>query len=358
VVYEMLTGTLPFDGPSPDVVIKHLHAMPEPPSARKFDLPFAGEVDALVMRMLAKTTQQRFTDAYHLADELRGLLDQLQGGRGSKPPRRSGVLSSLPGPESHVTLPWVDAAEETWALRYELFTSLMPRAYPSGDVPEPVRKALRDMSDLIEQTRHIRGRLSDNLLQAKEHEDNLRAARLRVGHAADELGQDESRIVRRMAEAQAAIEGVRTRLLDCEQPLRDGLAELATLQARGGMTRPLAELLRHLGGSAAIWLETDTQLAGVGARVVAAEREREDLRFQIAQLKGRLGILNAEADAELNALREQAETLEGELSHAVEQLARTADPITRALAQDPSLRDALANVRQGSGPRAASSSRS
>jgi len=367
VVYEMLTGTLPFDGPSPDVVIKHLHAMPEPPSARKFDLPFAPEVDALVMRMLAKTTQLRFTDAYHLADELRGLLDQLQGGRGSKPPRRSGVLSSLPGPESHVTLPWVDAAEETWALRYDLFVSLTPRAYPSGDVPEPVRKGLRDMTELIEQTRQIRRRLSDNLLRAKEHEDNLRAARLRVGHAADELGQDESRIVRRMAEAQAAIEGVRSRLLELEQPLREGLAELSalrsraeeprasTLQTRGVMTRPLAELLRNLGGSATIWLETDTQLAGVGARVVAAEREREDLRFQIAQLKGRLGILNAEADADLNALREQAESLEAELSHALELLARTADPIARALAEDPSLREVLASARQGNVSRSASS---
>jgi serine/threonine protein kinase len=358
VVYEMLTGGLPFDGPSPDVVIKHLHATPDAPSSRKFNLPFSSEIDALVMRMLAKNTQQRFTDAYHLADELRGLLDQVQGGRGSKPPRRSGVQSSLPGLESNVTLPWVDAAEETWASRYELFTSLMPRAYPSGDVPEPVRKALRDMGELIEQTRQIRGRLSDNLLQAKEHEDNLRAARLRVGHAADELGHDESRIVRRMAEAQAAIEGVRSRLLELEQPLREGMSELATLQTRGGLTRPLAELLRHLGGNAAIWLETDTQLVGVGARVVAAEREREDLRFQIAQLKGRLGILNAEADAELNALREQAEGLEAELSHALEQLARTADPITRALGQDPNLREVLASARQGSAPRVASSSRS
>jgi chromosome segregation ATPase len=211
------------------------------------------------------------------------------------------------------------------------------------------------MTDLIEQARQIRRRLSDNLLAAKEHEDNLRAARLRVGHAADELGQDESRIVRRMAEAQAAIEGVRSRLLELEQPLREGLAELSSLQSRGVLTRPLAELLRHLGGSAAIWLETDTQLANVGGRVVAAEREREDLRFQIAQLKGRLGILNAEADADLNALREQAEGLEGELSHALELLARTADPITRALAEDPSLREVLASARQGSGPRSVSS---
>jgi eukaryotic-like serine/threonine-protein kinase len=356
VIYEMLTGTLPFDGPSPDVVIKHLHAKPDLPSTRKLDLPLAREVDALVLRMLEKSPTARFTDAYHLADELRGLLEQLQGGRISKPPRRSGPLSALPGPESQATQPWVDAAEETWAARYEMFEALLPRAFPSGEVSEPVRRAMREMAGLVEQAREVRQLLSDNLLRAKEHEDNLRAARLRVGHAADELGQDESRVARRMAEAEAAIEGVRTRLLELEQPLREGVTELASLHGqRAHMTRPIAELLRHLGGCAAIWLETDTQLAGVGARVVAAEREREDLRFQIAQLKGRLGILNAEADAELNSLRQQAEAHEADLSRILEALSRTADPISRALADVPGAREVLASARLSSGPRNVSS---
>jgi serine/threonine protein kinase len=346
VIYEMLSGLLPFEGTSADVVIKHLHALPEPPSARYRELPLARELDGLVLRMMAKNARDRFTDAYHLADELRGMLDQLQGGRSSsRPPRRSGMLS-VPPPESQVTQPWVDAAEETWAARHELFQSLLPRAYPPGELPDLMRKHMREMAELVEQARQLRRELSENLLRAKEHADNLRAARLRVGHAADELGNDESRVVRRIAEAEAAIEEIEQRLSELDQPLLEGLQDLSSSRgARPEVTRHTAELLRQLGGYASIWLETDEQLSLQRARVVAAEREREDLRFQIAQLKGRLGILNAEADDDLNLLREQAEALEAQLSRNLEALAHTAEPINRALASFPALREALTHVR-------------
>ena len=345
VLYEMLTGVLPFHGPSPDVVIKHLHAMPEPPSRRIDHLPLAHELDALVMRMLAKHPRDRFTDSFHLADELRGVLDQLQGGRSSRPPRRSG-LPSVPTPESQATQPWVDAAEEVWAARHELYQALLPRVYPPGELPDSMRRGIRELGELVEQARQLRRQLSENLLLAKEHADNLRAARLRVGHAADELGQDESRVVRRIAEAENIIAQVNRSLLELSPALLDGLRELAaTRGARLEVSRHVAELLRALGGRASLWLETEEQLTVQRARIMAAEREREDLRFQIAQLKGRLGILNAEADDELNRLREQAETLEAGLSRNLEVLARTAEPIGRTLAEFPSLRDALTNVR-------------
>jgi serine/threonine-protein kinase len=344
VIYEMLTGLLPFEGPAPEVVIKHLHAMPPPPSTRRAGLPLAHEIDMLVMRMLAKQPRDRFSDGYHLADELRALLDQLQGGRGSKPPRRSGMIPLI-GVESQVTQPWVDAAEETWAARLELFQSLLPRAYPKGDVPETMRRGLRDMAEGVEQARALRRRLSENVLRAKDEEDNLRAARMRVGHAADELGQDESRVTRRIQELHTSIATVQARLAELAEPLAHGIRELAPVRDARAMTRGLAALLRQLGGQAAIWLDTEAQLESLAGRMAAAEREREDLRFQIAQLKGRLGIVNAEADSELSRLREQADALEGELSRLLDGLGRTADPISRTLGEIPSIREQLANSR-------------
>ena len=344
VVYEMLTGLLPFEGSSPDVVIKHLHAQPQPPSMRRAELPLAAEIDALVMRMLAKQPRDRFSDAYHLADELRALLDQLQGGRSSKPPRRSGMIP-LVGVESQVTQPWVDAAEETWAARLELYQSLLPRAYPKGDVPESTRRGLRDMAELVVQARALRTQLSENVLRAKDQEDNLRAARMRVGHAADELGQDESRVTRRIHELATSMDNVRARLAELAEPISQLVRELPAAHGGLSMSRQLAERLRRLGGHAAIWLDAEAQLEALGTRLAVAEREREDLRFQIAQLKGRLGILNAEADNELSRLREQAEALESELTRALDALARTADPISRTLGEIPSVRDQLAGAR-------------
>ena len=339
VLYEMITGVLPFEGQSsPDIVIQHLHAIPETPSLRRPGLACAEDIDAIVLRMLQKQPRDRFSDSYHLADELRAVLDQLQGGRASKPPRRSGMMPLVQAP-SNATQPWVDAAEESWATRHELFQSLVPRAYPRGDAPETLRRGLHEMGELVEYARVVRRKLSDNVLRAKEAEDNLRNARLRVGHAADELGHDESRVTRRIQEIHASMEAVEQQLVAAAAPIEEGVPKLA----RGPftMSRACAERLRQLGGLAAIWLETEAHLEALTGRMAAAEREREDLRFQISQLKGRLGILNAEADSELSDLREEAEALERELARVLDAIGRTADPISRTLGEIPGIRDQL-----------------
>src|ERR687883_824417 len=49
VLYEMLTGTVPFTGDTPvEIAMKHLSAVPEPPSAKRADIPH--DLDLIVMR--------------------------------------------------------------------------------------------------------------------------------------------------------------------------------------------------------------------------------------------------------------------------------------------------------------------
>jgi DNA repair exonuclease SbcCD ATPase subunit len=314
-------------------------------------LPFAAEIDALIARMLAKQPLERFTDAYHLADELRQLLEQMTGGRSSRPPRRSGTVS-VQQSVSHATQEWLDAAEESWAARYEHFSTLLPRAYPSAPVPEITRNALLEMSALIGRARALRKQLGENLLVAKDQEDNLRAARLRVGHAADELGRDESRVARRIAETQTALDQAEAHLREVQAPIAAGLSALrgeGTESQR--VSHKTAELLRQLGGQASLWLEAEAQLGPLSARLASAEREREDLRFQIAQLKGRLGILNVDADATFGSLREQADQLEADLESSLESLSRKAEAVALIFGAIPGMRELLPTARISAPPR-------
>jgi serine/threonine-protein kinase len=342
----MLTGQLPFEGPSPEVVLKHLQALPAPPSSVRPDLPARGKLDALVLRMLAKHPGERFSDAYHLADELSTLLDELQGTRSSRPPRRSGMMS-VPLIEPQATQPWLDAAEESWAQRADLYQSLLPRAYPSGSTPNEVRLGLGEMGQLIFRARGLRRELGENLLLAKEHEDNVRASRLRMGRAVDELGQDESRVARRIADAMEGYAQAEGRLNELAQPLIAAIHELAMQRGTGRFTMntALAERLRQTGGQAALWLEAEAQLPTLRARVHSAEREREDLSFQVAQLKGRLGIVSAEAESDLQLVRQRVEELETELSRVLQGIQDAAEPVVRALSALPSVRDVLSTAR-------------
>jgi len=77
LMYEMLTGEVPFSGDTPvEIAMKHLSQTPEPPSMRRHDVP--RELDMIVMRALAKNPDDR----YQSADEMKADLDRVARGVG------------------------------------------------------------------------------------------------------------------------------------------------------------------------------------------------------------------------------------------------------------------------------------
>jgi eukaryotic-like serine/threonine-protein kinase len=69
VLYELLTGTVPFTGDTPvEIAMKHLSTVPEPPSARRPDVPQA--LDQIVLRALAKDPDERYQTAEEMDAEL------------------------------------------------------------------------------------------------------------------------------------------------------------------------------------------------------------------------------------------------------------------------------------------------
>ncbi len=71
IAYEMLTGTLPFHGPSPaDIAAAHVHMPPQPPSLRLPGIPM--NVDAMIFRALEKDPSRRFPTAGAFATAMAG----------------------------------------------------------------------------------------------------------------------------------------------------------------------------------------------------------------------------------------------------------------------------------------------
>ena len=68
ILYEMLTGVVPFDDPSlPSVLLKHMTEAPLPPSLKRPDLNVPPALEAIALRCLAKTPAERFENAEALA---------------------------------------------------------------------------------------------------------------------------------------------------------------------------------------------------------------------------------------------------------------------------------------------------
>src|SRR2546423_7653286 len=75
VLYEMLTGKVPFTGDTPlEIAMKHLSEVPVPPSEARSDVP--EDLDLVVLRALAKDPEDR----YQTAEEMDADLARIQRG--------------------------------------------------------------------------------------------------------------------------------------------------------------------------------------------------------------------------------------------------------------------------------------
>jgi beta-lactam-binding protein with PASTA domain/tRNA A-37 threonylcarbamoyl transferase component Bud32 len=69
VLYEMLTGKVPFSGDSAiEIAMKHLNEVPKPPSKIRPEVP--EELDQVVLRALAKAPEDRYQTAEEFAEDL------------------------------------------------------------------------------------------------------------------------------------------------------------------------------------------------------------------------------------------------------------------------------------------------
>jgi eukaryotic-like serine/threonine-protein kinase len=93
VLYELLTGTVPFVGDTPvEIAMKHLSQTPEPPSRKRADIP--RELDMVVMRALAKNPDDR----YQSADEMEADLERVARGVGISPETEAAATQIMRAP--------------------------------------------------------------------------------------------------------------------------------------------------------------------------------------------------------------------------------------------------------------------
>jgi eukaryotic-like serine/threonine-protein kinase len=77
VLYELLTGTVPFNGETPvEIAMKHLSQVPAAPSTHRAEIP--RDLDYVVLRALAKDP----ADRYHSAEEMDSDLERIARGIG------------------------------------------------------------------------------------------------------------------------------------------------------------------------------------------------------------------------------------------------------------------------------------
>jgi PAS domain S-box-containing protein len=94
-LYQMFTGTLPFSASDPmEWVHCHIARQPLPPNQRSQTIP--EPVSAIVMKLLAKTAEERYQTAAGVQADLQRCLDELEGSRPRDPLLRRARTRALP----------------------------------------------------------------------------------------------------------------------------------------------------------------------------------------------------------------------------------------------------------------------
>jgi eukaryotic-like serine/threonine-protein kinase len=93
VLYELLTGVVPFSGDTPvEIAMKHLSNVPEPPSSKRAEIP--RDLDMVVMRALAKDPSER----YHSAEEMDADLRRVNRGVAISPATEEAATAIISRP--------------------------------------------------------------------------------------------------------------------------------------------------------------------------------------------------------------------------------------------------------------------
>ncbi|HET8893867.1 MAG TPA: Stk1 family PASTA domain-containing Ser/Thr kinase [Gaiellaceae bacterium] len=130
VLYELLTGDVPFSGDTPvEIAMKHLSQTPEPPSALRPEVPH--DLDLVVMRALAKNPDDR----YQSAEEMEADLARVARGAGVSPETEESATMIMRTP--------MPAAGPTAATAATMITRPQRGMPPPGayyDYEEPVHR--------------------------------------------------------------------------------------------------------------------------------------------------------------------------------------------------------------------------
>ena len=140
MAYEMLTGSIPFDGEGVlELLYAHVHRDPPPPSSRNAEL--GGAVDAVIMRGLAKDPTARWASCTEFVDALSAAL-----AKAPAPMAERTVVLAGPAAATMPLVPEVNEVPPTARVRRGSTAATVAMAMP----PAPPHKARRPRRRVLE----------------------------------------------------------------------------------------------------------------------------------------------------------------------------------------------------------------
>jgi serine/threonine-protein kinase len=303
--FEMLTGQLPFRSSDRETLLEMQRSAP-PPRPRSIKTDVLGAAESIVLKLLEKDRRRRFQDAHHLHEELKALQRSLpstawevgSGGELAAPP-------PPPPPQSPGVI--------EWANRAALFSRMVSRAYPSGNSPPEIQKALASSWELAARATKLEGEVASHTRKLESLERRGRALRAEIGRKVEELAHEESRALRDAAAEQQEAARLREQLQIAERNAQVAKSQADAAASGGGATAQLRTAFERAGAALALCEARREQLAEREQKASVKDAHARDLRRQIEELRAQLSRYAEALEEDLAQGREKvaARTREG-----------------------------------------------
>ncbi len=349
MLYEMVTGALPFNGTVQQLIDHHARSAPPAIRARMPSAPEA--LDALVLSLMQKQPVERPRSAAEVLDALAGILEQestamAPGGRPSEnTPERDGAgettwMALKKSAPSSVSIP-------TLRQRVATFQAAAEAAFPRGDMPEAMRDQLRRFHANVERLRVLEEDRRGMMIELTERERRHQRER-------DELLGELRQILVEHEGVASRAQALETREREAkrdEAELRRSLA-LAwdSVGAPPGDPREItverAMKLEELGALASRWRAVRSVLDGVGSGRTAQQRTASALEERRDAVQATLDALESESQATSQRLQLRAVSVGEEIATILAALGEEGEAVRAMLRAHPVARGLLRGLEQ------------
>lgn len=294
--FEMLTGQLPFRSNDRETLLEMQRTAPAPkPSAIKPDvLP---QAELIVLKLLEKERRKRYQDAHHLHEELKALQRSLPSTPWEVQSPSENAAAPPPPPQSPGVI--------EWANRAALFSRMVSRVYPTGNMPQDIQTALAQTWELASRATRLEGEVASHTRKLEALEKRGRALRAEIGRKVEELAHEESRALREAAAEQQEAAKLRELVQVAERAAATARAQADQATQQGGNAATLRAIYERSGAALALLEARREALADREQKAQIKDGHAKDLRRQIDELRAQLARYAEALEEDLAAGREK-----------------------------------------------------
>ncbi|MFP6686158.1 MAG: protein kinase [Polyangiaceae bacterium] len=341
LLYEMLTGQLPFRATDRDALLKmQQHQKPAAPKTLNPDVnPHA---EKIAMRLLEKKPTQRYHDAHHLKEELKKLQRSLPSSQAWELAGNAKPVISPPPPP-----PPQSPAVTEWAKRAAVFTRMAARAFSGQDTPKDLTAALAQTWDLAARASRLEGEVASLTRKIDSLERRGRALRAEIGRKVEDLAAEESRTLRQ-AKAHAKDAGRAKK--DFEALQRHSAETRRQADASAAQKEFNPGIYERAGAALAAMTAKAEELGRYEQRQLTCTEQARGLRRQIDQLRAQLDRYFEALEADLSRGREQIVERTQDGLKLETAFGETSNKLLRDLKDKPECRDLVREITQDGQP--------